>query len=166
MTSSRAIPPCASLNWVEQEPALQPRGLKCQQFPPGCWSPRYPPPSELRGTAWGPHRSAHSTCQAETMAVCHLLAPQHKNVPGTGTGCPTDVKVGETERHVFCALLTGPASWWWPFPASPGSAAAECHHHTGCPSPGPVPGHYQFPVAGHPADTTEERQSWGTQSNL
>lgn len=51
--------------------------------------------------------------------------------------------------------LTGPASWWWLSPASPGSAAAERRRHRGLPSPALGPGRYLFPEAARPAGTEE-----------
>lgn len=62
-------------------------------------------------------------------------------------------------------MLTGPASWWWPFPASPGSAAAGCHRRTGCPSPALAPGHCRSPGAGRPAGTAGEGRGGGGQSS-
>lgn len=51
--------------------------------------------------------------------------------------------------------LTGPASWWWLSPASPGSAAAERRRHRGLPSPALGPGRYLCPEAARPAGTAE-----------
>lgn len=117
-------------------------GTRPYKCPPGCWSLHPPPPSGLVGTAWGLRRSAHSTCQAEsrdaTIPWPHLSR--------------RDAQVSPE--------LTGPASWWWPSPASPGFAAAAYRHRRGCPSPAPVPGHYQCPGAGRPADTAG--QGWGS----
>lgn len=56
------------------------------------------------------------------------------------------------------SALTGPASWWWPSPASPGSAAAERRRHRGLPSPGHEPGRYRCPEAARRAGTVERRK--------
>lgn len=69
-------PPSAQGEW-EPAPSLPslskaPTPWWC---PPECWSP-HSPPSAPGGTAWAPHRSAHSTCQAQTTAARHLPAPR------------------------------------------------------------------------------------------
>lgn len=119
-------------------PGTSPQALCPQRCPPGCWSPRPPPPSGPVGTAWGLRRSSRSTCRAETTDACIPPREPHPGGRAEPPGAPA---------------LTGPASWWWPSPASPGSAAAGCRRRRGCPSPAPAPGRCRCPGAGRPAGT-------------
>ena len=55
-------------------------------------------------------------------------------------------------------LLTCPAFWYWPSPASPGSAGAGYHHHKQTPSLTHGQGHSLFPRAALPAGTALEKR--------
>lgn len=94
-------------------------------------------------------------CGGSAVMIHHLLwVPGSHPLPqGWWDSC---VWVGSWSRRSWCS--SGLTSWCWPSPASPGSVAAECRHHTMDPSLAPAPDRYQCPGATHLAGTTTQAE--------